>query len=353
VKLNLLYRANNLASWERLSHCSNATHLSSTSILAINLFLSLRLLCVILSLSASVATATAQTLPPATTAATPAFSSTLTRADTARAIHELFRSRRGGGTGWLALGTAGILASTLPAQQSTSAGVWTPGVVAGSAFLLIGLNKRIQFRPGRERQVLRELAATGHLPPNVARRLRGNYASVHGSASEDNPLLAKGIIPSNAAPAPLSGAAPSAPAVAAAPAQLLADARTDTLDAVRGLFMKRRTAGAWPLVILLPVARILTGSGATSSNTSPYAPKTSPPSDNSVGLGLGLMGAGLVYMLVHNAPYTNNRYLELSQAYNNGQPLPTRFREKLRPRHLELGRKYRQRMERKAQRRRG
>jgi hypothetical protein len=37
-------------------------------------------------------------------------------------------------------------------------------VLAGSASLLIGLSKRIQFRAGRERQVLRELAATSHLP---------------------------------------------------------------------------------------------------------------------------------------------------------------------------------------------
>ncbi|RZK86771.1 MAG: hypothetical protein EOO62_40255, partial [Hymenobacter sp.] len=58
---------------------------------------------------------TAQTAP----AAAHPFNSaaTLTRADTARAIHELFRSRRGGSVGWLAFGTAGVLASTLPAQQ--------------------------------------------------------------------------------------------------------------------------------------------------------------------------------------------------------------------------------------------
>ena len=133
------------------------------------------ILCLSLPLAGSIATATAQTMPAsspplaATALTEPTPLSSLTRADTARAVHELFRSRRGGGVGWLALGTAGILASTLPAQQSTSAGVWTPGVVAGSAFLLIGLNKRIQFRPGRERQVLSDLAATGQRDAAAAR----------------------------------------------------------------------------------------------------------------------------------------------------------------------------------------
>lgn len=256
--------------------------------------------------------------------------------------------------GWLALGTAGLLASTLPAQQTTSAGVWTPGVVAGSAFLLIGLNKRIQFRPGREQCVLRDLAATGHLPTSVARRLRGNFAPLHGTSSEDNPLLAKTITTSIPGSVPPPVAAPSAPAapLAPTPAQLLTDARTDTLDAVQGLFLSRRSAGTWPLVVLLPVARILTGSTATSPNSSsPYAPQTAPSSDNSVALGLGLMGAGLTYMLLHNAPYTKAHYQTLSFAYGNGQPLPANIRQGLRPRHLEKGRQYRQRLERRALRR--
>ncbi len=288
---------------------------------------------------------------PAPAVAAPTTPRPLTRADTARAIHELFRSRRGGGAGWLALGAAGNLASILPAQQSTSAGVWTPGVVAGSAFLLIGLNKRIQFRPGRERYVLRELAATGHLPASVARRLRGNFAPVHGSPLEENPLLAKEIISSAPAPgSPAAASAPSAPASAPVPTptQLLADARTDTLDAVQGLFMSRRGAGAWPLVGVLPVARILTGATNTDLPNNPVAPQTTSPSSGSVALGLGLMGAGLAYMLIHNAPYTKAHCQALSLAYRNGQPLPADLRQSLRPRHFELGRKYRQRLERRA-----
>ena len=146
---------------------TKATHPFLTSPnrpLITNLFTSFRLGCAALLLAATIpvcAQVSPASVAPPTLPSTLLDSSTggLSRADTARAIRQLFHSRRGGGIGWLAFGTAGILASTLPAQQSTSAGVWTPGVVAGSAFLLIGLNKRIQFRPGRERQVLRELAA--------------------------------------------------------------------------------------------------------------------------------------------------------------------------------------------------
>jgi hypothetical protein len=114
---------------------------------------------------------------PATTAE-PA-SPVLTRLDTARAVHELFKSRRGGGFGWLAFGGAGMAASIIPAQQSTSAGVWTPGVVIGSGLVVLGTKKIVQFGWGREQRVLRDLAATGHLPADVKRRLRGNFAPLH------------------------------------------------------------------------------------------------------------------------------------------------------------------------------
>jgi hypothetical protein len=69
----------------------------------------------------------------------------LTRQDSARAVHELFQSRRGGGFGWLAFGGAGTAASIIPAQQATSAGVWVPGVVIGSALTVLGTKKLIQF----------------------------------------------------------------------------------------------------------------------------------------------------------------------------------------------------------------
>ncbi|MFC7670308.1 hypothetical protein ACFQT0_25305 [Hymenobacter humi] len=214
------------------------------------------------SLTACISSTYAQQAPSALPQPTPQESAAptsplLTRADTARAVHELFRSRRGGGAAWLGVGTAGILASTLPALQTTSAGVWTPGVLAGSAMLVIGLNKRIQFGPGRERNVLRGLAATGHLPASVARRLRGNFAPLHGTASADNPLLAKAIAP--------SAQMPGTPALT--PAQVLADARQDTLDAVQGLFNAKRQGGQLPILLALPGLRLMTG--ASKTNTPP------------------------------------------------------------------------------------
>jgi hypothetical protein len=316
------------------------------------LFLSLRLLCIILPLSAAIATANAQTLPAAAPApdavVTPPLSY-LNRADTARAVHELFRSRRGGGVGWLALGTAGILASTLPAQQTTSAGVWTPGVVAGSAFLLIGLNKRIQFRPGRERNVLRELAATGHLPANVARRLHGNFAPLHGTASATNPLLAEGISPGLPA---LGTAGPSVPAPSSTPAQRLADARQDTLDAVQGLFNAKRLGGQLPILLALPGLRLMTGATKTSTPSSPYAPtQSNDPSGGQVALGLALMTGGVAYMFIHNAPYSDAKFAALRSSYLAGSPLPRTIRVQLKQKHIAAGRTYRERMERRAARR--
>ncbi|MET4075884.1 hypothetical protein [Hymenobacter sp. UYCo722] len=291
----------------------------------------------------------------------------LTRQDTARAVHELFKSRRGGGFSWLAFGGAGTAASIIPAQQTTSAGVWTPGVVIGSTLALLGTKKLLQFGWGREHRVLQDLAATGHLPADVKRRLRGDFAPLHGTASQPDPFLAlaaprptpapAGATPTPAVttPAPATAPAPAVttpPTLAPSAVQLLADARTDTLDAVTGLFMARRSAGTWPLVILLPVARIMAGATATTPASSPYAPQQAAPSDGAVAAGLGLMGAGLVFMLVHNAPYSQAHLAALQTSYKAGQPLPATIRQKLRPQHLTAGRRYRERLERRAARQR-
>ncbi|MFD1872021.1 hypothetical protein [Hymenobacter bucti] len=302
------------------------------------MFLSLRNLGIFLFLLTRLSVSQAQTF----STSAPYTSSTLTRADTARAVHELFRSRRGGGTGWLAFGTAGILASTLPAQQTTSAGIWTPGVVAGSAFLLLGVKKRIQFRPGRERQLLRDLAATGHVPASVTRRLHGNFAPVHGTATAPNPLAAYG----DASDMPL--AAQPAPT----PAQQLAEARQDTLDIVRGFFLAKNFAGQLPLTLALPGLRLMAGGTNTDYTPSPYLqPQTSKPGGGQVAAGLALMAGGVAYMFIHNAPYTNAKYEALRTDYLAGKPLPTAIRTKLKPKHLAAGRAYRERQERKAARR--
>ena len=244
-------------------------------------------------------------------------SGNLTRADTARAIRNLFRSRRGGGIGWLAFGTAGILAATLPAQQTTSAGVWTPGVVAGSAFILIGLNKRIQFRPGRERQVLRELAATGHLPPSVARRLRGKFTPLQGTASDYNPLLAKDIYSSKSTASLTS-------------AQLLENARADTLRAIDRLFERRRKGGkVWAYVGVsgaLALVRALT-SPTNNGNT---------VDGGGVALLAGaFVGVPVAVSIVNLSAYSEAHEEEVDRLYRSGQPLPKKIRQRIKRKDLE------------------
>jgi hypothetical protein len=280
-----------------------------------------RLLCAALLLSVSIVGAQVAPAPvssPAAAATTYSYSSfgSFTRADTARAIRKLFRSRRGGGIGWLAFGTAGILASTLPAQQSTSAGVWTPGVVAGSAFTLIGLNKRIQFRPGRERQILREVAATGHLPASVARRLRGSFMPIHGSASDYNPLTAKDISPS--------------PAAMLTPAQVQDNARADTLRAIARLFERRRKGGkVWAYVGVsgaLALVRALTSNSSNGGSVD--------------GGGVAVLTGAFVVLpvavsIANFAAYSEVHEEEVERIYRSGQPLPKKIRQRLKRKDLE------------------
>ncbi|MCI1189416.1 hypothetical protein MON38_18490 [Hymenobacter sp. DH14] len=292
----------------------------------------------------------------------------LTRQDTARAVHELFQSRRGGGFGWLAFGGAGMAASIIPAQQSTSAGVWTPGVVIGSALALLGTKKVIQFGWGREHRVLRDLAATGHLPADVKRRLRGNFAPLHGTASSLNPLLAlEGApaapvpvppMPSSGKPAaaPVASVPPVATATtpaATAPLQALADARQDTLDAVLGLFLAKRLGGQLPILLALPGLRLMTGATQTNNSTSPYGqPQSSAPPAGQVALGLALTAGGVAYMFIHNAPYSDAKFDALRTSYLAGTPLPPALRTQLKIKHMASGRTYRERLERRAARRR-
>ena len=281
----------------------------------------------------------------------------LSRQDTARAVHELFQSRRGGGFGWLAFGGAGMAASIIPAQQTTSAGVWTPGVVVGSVLAALGTKKVIQFGWGREHRVLRDLAATGHLPADVKRRLHGNFAPLHGTASAPNPLLATGIspvVPTPALAVPNPAAASSNPnAAVTTPAPLLADARQDTLDAVLGLFLAKRLGGQLPLLLALPGLRLMTGASNTNLPASPYVqPQNNDPSGGQVALGLALMAGGVAYMFIHNAPYSEAKFQALRTGYLAGGPLLPALRAQLKPKHIASGRAYRERLERRAARRR-
>jgi hypothetical protein len=249
--------------------------------------------------------------------ATPAAFPNLTRADTARAIRKLFKSRRGGGAGWLGFGTASILASTLPALQTTSAGVWTPGVFAGSAFMLIGLNKRIQFRPGRERQVLRELAATGHLPTSVARRLHGNFMPMHGAPTDYDPLSAPGI-------------RPPASALGLTPAQVAEVAHADTLRAINRLFERRRKGGkAWNylgLAGVLSMTRALTSSSTDGNSVD--------------GSGIAIIAGAFIVApvaigVVNLATYSETHETEVENAYSAGKPLPKNIRQRIKKKDLQ------------------
>ena len=240
-----------------------------------------------------------------------------TRADTARAIRKLFKSRRGGGAGWLGFGTASILASTLPALQTTSAGVWTPGVVAGSAFLLIGVNKRIQFRPSRERRVLRELAATGHLPTSVARRLKGNFRPLPGAASDYDPLSAPEIRPATVA-------------LALTPAEVAAAARADTLRAINRLFARRRKGGrTWNY---LGLAGVLSMTRALAS------PNIDGDKVNAGSLAIlvgGFVAAPVAIGVTNLVTYNEARESEIENAYRSGKPLPKKIRQRIKKKDLQ------------------
>jgi len=239
-----------------------------------------------------------------------------TRADTARAIRKLFKSRRGGGAGWLGFGTASILASTLPALQTTSAGVWTPGVVAGSAFLLIGVNKRIQFRPSRERRVLRELAATGHLPTSVARRLKGNFRALPGTATDYDPLSAPEIRPATVA-------------LALTTAEVAAAARADTLRAINRLFARRRKGGrTWNYLGLagsLSLVRILTNSPNNG---------TSVDGGGVAIIAGAFIAAPVAIGLVNLAAYSEAHETEVENIYRSGKPLPQKIRQRIKKKDL-------------------
>jgi hypothetical protein len=275
-----------------------------------------RLLCLLLLVVAA-GPAGAQTAPP-----TPAPTGGLTyrnfdRADTARAVRRLFRSRRGGGAAWLALGVAGTAGATLPALQSTSAGVWTPGVVAGAGLLVIGLNKRIQFRKGRERKVLRELAATGHLRPSVERRLQGKFEVVKGAESDYNPLLAKDI-------------APASYFAQLTPEQAQALARADTLRAITRLYERHQRSGKlWAATAslgVLSLVRAAVGS-TTSSRTA--------SSGELAGTGAGVILLPAALSVYHFIAFSEQKQDEAESNYRAGQHLPKQLRRHIRRRDMQ------------------
>ncbi|QIX62223.1 hypothetical protein HER32_13955 [Hymenobacter sp. BT18] len=265
-----------------------------------------------------------------------------TRADTAQAVHELFKSRRTGGLVWPLVGTVGMLAAILPAQQSTSAGVWTPGVIGGAALVGVGIGKSVRFKRKNETAVLRELAQTGHLPAYVSRRLRGRYRPIPGMAKEENPLPAPGTGPDSLRRSadPLT------------PGPVAASARQDTLDAITALFMMKRVNGEWPLALALPGLRLMSG-GTREYNPVTGSWEETPASGGAVAAGLGLAGVGLTYMLVRHTTYSYEKLNALHAACAAGAPIPAQYRAQLQPRHFAKAGKWKARLARREARRRG
>jgi hypothetical protein len=241
-----------------------------------------------------------------------------------------------------------MLASILPAQQSTSAGVWTPGVVAGSALVGIGLNKSIQFRRSRELNVLRELAATGHLPISISRRLKGNFLPVPG-----NSYLPELVKPDAVVSAPPPAVRTDSGLVAPIPALVeVRHTRADSLDAVLGLFMAKCTAGQVPAMLLTGAGTALarTGSADREYNYVTGQFEEQEPSSGAVAVGLSVALGGVLYMYIHNAPYTLAKFEALKSAYEGGAPLPAKLRSQIKPKHFEQGQKWRVKLARKAAR---
>ena len=183
--------------------------------------------------------------------------------------------------------------------------------------MLIGLNKRVQFRAGRERRILRELAATGRIPTTVARRLRGKFSPERGAASDYNPLLSKAISPNNST-------------ILLTPAQMQETAHADTLRAISRLFERRRKGGKrWAYLGLsgaLSMARVLT------------APNANDGSTNAGGLALiagVFVGVPIAVSIVNLTAYSEAHEEEVERIYRSGQPLPKIIRQRMKKKDLE------------------
>ncbi|WP_175470983.1 hypothetical protein [Hymenobacter psychrophilus] len=205
--------------------------------------------------------------------------------------------------------------------------------------MLIGLNKRIQFRPGQEQQVLRELAATGRLAPNIARRLRGKFKVTKGIASDYNPLLAEGVAPAIAptsAPPPSDttqvqvAGLPQQLGTSTAPALAQEMAYSDTLRAISRLFERRRRGGG-----------VWAGGGLSSalvlavSLASPNADAGSVSGGGLAALLGGFVVAPVAIGIANFSAYNPQRQEEVERNYRAGQPLPKKLRDRLKKKDLQ------------------
>jgi len=106
-----------------------------------------------------------------------------THADTARVVHQIFKSHRLGSAIWTATGllvgvqvlrvSNGIGDSQPGAQRG---GITTAGVALGGVIPIgIGVGKLARFTRGSEKEVLRNFDQGKPLPPYVLSRLRTRY----------------------------------------------------------------------------------------------------------------------------------------------------------------------------------
>jgi hypothetical protein len=221
--------------------------------------------------------------------------------------------------------------------------------VAGSALVGIGLNKSIQFRKSREQLILRELAATGHLPVSVSRRLKGNFLPVSG-----NNGWPKLLPPDAVASVPALVVPTDSGLTAPVPAPVIVDSRApaDSLDALLGLFMAKRFAGQLPALLLTGVGSAMTRATGADREYNYITGKfeEQEPSSGAVVAGLSLALGGVVYMYIHNAPYSMANFEALKVAYEGGAPLPAKLRGQIKPKHFTTGQEWRIKLARMAAR---
>lgn len=113
--------------------------------------------------------------------------------------------------------------------------------------------------------------------------------------------------------------------------------------------MMKREGGRLPLLLALPGLQLMAG---TQRNYNIYTGQweETGASGGAVAAGLGLMGAGLSFMLVRHSTYSLAKLVALQVAYEEGASLPPSYAAMLRPKHFAKAAKWRAKAARKAAR---
>jgi hypothetical protein len=192
--------------------------------------------------------------------------------------------------------------------------------------------------------VLTDYALGGRLPHKYERRLRRGFRPVPGNTSWPELVTAETLARVPAAARPGT----TVPAGAVSTTYSLAD----SLDAVLGLFVAKRFAGQLPSLGLVPLGGLLAGSsnadGEYNYTTGRF--EESKPSAGAVAAGLTMALGSVVYMYIHNAPYSMAKFDALRVACEAGAPIPAGLRAQIKPQHFDQGREMRNRLARKAAR---